>query len=185
MCVPLARSNGGDIDHQQGATIMKQLRERPLTSSLQPLQPTTDASGDASDRSAPLALWRLNLLRVGYLFMGGGLAIVKWPLLLDHSSWTLREGLIECLLVGMSVLALMGLRYPIRLLPILLFEVTWKLLWLGVVALPHWANDDLDSATRTETGVVVLVVVVIAVIPWRHVLDQFVSAPGDPWRRCP
>jgi hypothetical protein len=143
--------------------------------------------GPAEERrerpSAQLSLWRLNLLRVGYLFMGGGLAVIKWPLLLDHEPWGLAEGTKECLLIAMSVLALLGLRYPQRLLPILLFEVVWKLLWLGVVALPLWSDGQLDGATRTQAGTVLLVVVIMAVIPWPYVFSQYVTARGDPWRR--
>jgi hypothetical protein len=134
--------------------------------------------------AAQVSLWQLNLLRVGYLVMGGGLAVVKWPLLFNHGPWELKEGTVECMLVAMSVLALMGLRYPLRMIPILLFEVAWKLIWLGVVALPLWLdNNELDGATREQTGAVLWVVIIIAVIPWRHVLAQFVMAPGDPWRR--
>ena len=69
------------------------------------------------------------------------------------------------------------------MLPILLFEVTWKLLWLGVVALPLWLDDQLDGATREQAAKILWVVIIIAVIPWRHVLTQYVLAPGEPWRR--
>jgi hypothetical protein len=158
---------------------MKQVQERPQTASV---------SSGGADRAtprpvAPLALGKLNLLRVGYLVMGLGLVVFKWPLLLDHASWTLEQGTIECLLVGMSILALLGVRYPHRMLPILLFEVTWKVLWLGIVVLPQWANDQLDGATRAQAGKIAWVVVIIAVIPWRYVFGQFVAAPADPWRR--
>ena len=133
--------------------------------------------------STQISLWRLNLLRVGYLVMGVGLAVVKWPLLFDHEPWELKEGTVVCMLVAMSVLALLGLRYPLRMLPILLFEVAWKLTWLGVVALPLWSDDKLAGATREQTGEVLWVVIVIAVIPWRHVVTQYLMAPGEPWRR--
>ena len=82
-------------------------------------------------RSPPeqLPLWRLNVLRVGYFVVGVGLAVTGWPLLLDHDSWELKEGTVVSMLVTMSVLALLGLRYPTRMLPILLFEGGWKLIW--------------------------------------------------------
>jgi hypothetical protein len=145
-----------------------------------PLRPGR-AEGRTS--SGTVALWQLNVLRVGYAVMGVGLAVIKWPLLLDHAPWGLAEGTKECLLIAMSVLALLGLRYPLRMLPILLFEVTWKLLWLGVVALPLWSDGRLDGATRTQAGAVLWVVIIIAVIPWRYVVAQYVVTPGDPWRR--
>jgi hypothetical protein len=132
--------------------------------------------------SAQVSLWQLNLLRVGYLVMGGGLAVVKWPLLFNHGPWELKAGTVQCMLVAMSVLALMGLRHPLRMLPILLFEVAWKLTWLGVIALPLWLDNKLDGATGEQAGWVLWVVIIIAVIPWRHALTQYVMAPGDPWR---
>jgi len=130
-----------------------------------------------------LALWQLNLLRVGYVVMGGGLAVYKWPLLFAGKPWGLAQGTVECLLVAMSILALLGLRHPQRMLPILLFEVAWKLLWLGVVALPAWLDNQLDSATREQAAKVLWVAIIIAVIPWRHVLTHYVLALGQPWRR--
>ena len=130
-----------------------------------------------------IALWQLNLLRLGYLVMGGGLAVFKWPLLFDHERWSLADGTVECLLVGMSLLALLGLRHPVRMLPILLFEVTWKLIWLGVVLLPSWLDGNVDAATRQQAGKVLWVAIVIAVIPWRYVVASWVIAAGDPWRR--
>jgi hypothetical protein len=137
---------------------------------------------ESARRAGRLAPWQLNLLRVGYLVMGGGLAITKWPLIFDHGTWGLAEGTKVCMLVAMSVLALLGLRYPARMLPILLFEVAWKLIWLGVVALPLWSDGRLEGATRTQAGTVLLVAIIIAVIPWGHVLVRYALAPAEPWR---
>ena len=158
---------------------MKQLREPPPAMSA----PSQSIQGSGARTHGQLSVWQLNLLRVGYLFMGGGLAIIKWPLLFHHGPWGLAEGTKECLLIAMSFLALLGIRYPQRMLPILLFEVTWKLLWLGLVALPLWWGHQLEGATRTQTGTILLVVLIIVVIPWRHVLTEYVLARGEPWRR--
>ena len=47
----------------------------------------------------------------------------------------MHEDVTLCLLIAMSLLAFLGLRYPVKMLPVLLFEALWKLLWFGVVAL--------------------------------------------------
>ena len=157
---------------------MKQLQERAVTPSVR-----SGRDGELGGRiSKPLAVWQLNLLRVGYLVMGGGLVVFKWPLLFRSEPWGLAEGTVQCLLVAMSVLALLGVRYPVKMLPVLLFEVAWKLLWLGYIALPLWMDDKLDGATLDQIGKLLWVMIIIAVIPWRFVAARFVRAAGDPWR---
>ena len=121
-------------------------------------------------------------MRVGYLVMGVGLAITKWPELVAHDPWELKQGTVVTMLVAMSVLAFLGLRYPRQMLPILLFEVSWKLLWLGVVALPLWLDGDLTGTTREQTVKVLWVVIVIAVVPWRYAVNELVFARGERWR---
>jgi hypothetical protein len=82
----------------------------------------------------------------------------------------------------MSLLAFLGLRYPVRMLPILLFEVIWKVIWISAVATPHLVSGDMDDATRKVLVTSSLVVVIIAVIPWRYAWRRYVRTPGDAWR---
>jgi hypothetical protein len=131
---------------------------------------------------AELSLTRLHLMRAGYLLMGVGLALVKWPLLPDAHSLPLYEGVTLCLLTAMSLLALLGLLHPVRLLPLLLFESGWKLLWLALVALPRAISGDLDAATTELLVNCSLVVVILAVTPWGHVWRTYVRGPGERWR---
>lgn len=126
---------------------------------------------------------RLNLMRGGYLLMGLGLALVKWPLLPDVATLSLYEGVTVCMLTAMSLLALLGLRYPVRMVPVLLFESAWKLLWLGLVALPKAIGGNLDPATTEVLVNCSLVVVIFAVTPWSHVWQRYVRASGDRWSR--
>ena len=130
-----------------------------------------------------LSLIRLHSMRAGYLLMGVGLALVKWPLLPDAATLPLYEGVTLCLLTAMSLLAFLGLRYPVTLLPVLLFESAWKLLWLALVALPRAVSGGLDAATTETVISCSLVVVVLAVIPWPYVWRHYVLATGDRWRR--
>jgi hypothetical protein len=127
-----------------------------------------------------LPVWRLNLMRVGYLVMGLGLAVVKWPVVIGYDRSTpLFEGVVAVILTAVSLLAFLGLRYPVRLLPILLFESLWKLIWLGVVALPAVAAGDVDEAMRQVIVNCSVVVIVFAVVPWRYVWQRYVTAKGD------
>ena len=136
----------------------------------------------ASTTAADLSLARLHLMRGGYLFMGVGLVLVKWPLLPHASALPLFEGVTLCLLAAMSLLAFLGVRYPVKLLPVLLFESAWKLLWLPLVALPKAAAGDLVGATADVAINCSLVVVILAVTPWRYVWSTYLRAPGDRWR---
>jgi len=151
--------------------------------------PATEMKSQRNNRNgtatvAQVSLPRLYLLRFGYLVMAVGLAATKWPLLINHDGpWPLFEGVEICMLVALSLLSFLGLRYPIRMLPILLFEIGWKTIWVAVVVLPLWVSDQLDQATADVFYTCLVVLIVIAVIPWRYVFRQYVVKQGDPWRK--
>jgi len=77
---------------------------------------------------------------------------------------------------------LLGVRYPLQMLPVLLFEVGWKAIWTAVVVLPLWRTGQLDAATLQVFYACLVVLIVVAVIPWRYVVSQYVMKQGDPWR---
>jgi len=130
-----------------------------------------------------LPLWRLYALRFGYLVMAVGLAVYQWPALLHHDrSWPLMTGVVTVMLAAMSILAVVGIRYPVRMLPLLLFESLWKLMWLGIVGLPQWLSDQMNAATRQVAGACLWVVLILVVVPWRWIGTSFVAAQGDRWR---
>ena len=143
---------------------------------------TSRAPGTGATTATDLSLARLHLMRAGYLLMGVGLVLVKWPLLPNAHALTLFEGVTLCLLTAMSLLAFLGLRYPVKLLPVLLFETAWKLLWLSLVALPQALSGTMDAATADVMVNCSLVVPIIAVTPWRYVWRNYVRVPGDRWR---
>jgi hypothetical protein len=67
------------------------------------------------------------------------------------------------------------------MLPILLFEVAWKVLRIAVIAI-RLVADDMDAATREVLFSCSFVVIVIAVIPWGYVWRRYVRTPGNAWR---
>jgi hypothetical protein len=144
---------------------------------------TARRPGSRADVVPELPLWRLNAMRVGYGVMVVGLAVVRWPDVIFYDrTMPLFEGVVAVLLTAMSLLAFLGLRYPVRLLPILLFESLWKLIWLSVVALPAVAAGEVDQALGDLMFSCLFVVIILVVVPWRYVWQRYVVAKGDRWR---
>jgi hypothetical protein len=130
-----------------------------------------------------LSLWRLYLLRAGYLLIFVGLALMIWPSLIHHrEGWPLMNSVVSALLAAVSVLAALGLRYPLQMLPVLLFELAWKSIWLVAVAWPLWRAGPLDPDTMETVRDCLVTAILIPLIPWDYVIANYVKKPGDRWR---
>lgn len=130
----------------------------------------------------PLSLPRLYALRACYLLLVVGLGLTVWPGILHRTHpWELMNGVVKCVLAAVSLLALLGLRYPVRMLPLLLFEMVWKSLWLLLVAAPQWSANSMDADTWDTAFACLLGVVFPLVIPWPYVIRRYLTAPGDRW----
>lgn len=134
--------------------------------------------------SEDVSTFRLYLLRATYLLIAVGLGLVIWPGVIHHSNaWALRHGDTSSLLAGVSVLAVLGIRYPLKMLPLLLFELVWKSIWLIAIALPLWRADQIDPATWESVKACLMgVILVPIVVPWPYVWANYVKKPGDRWK---
>jgi hypothetical protein len=131
-----------------------------------------------------VSLFRLYALRAGYLLIAVGLAATVWPIVINHSpQWPLMSSVACSLLAAVSVLAAVGIRYPLQMLPILLFEIVWKSIWLIAVALPLWSTNQIDARTWGTVSDCLFGAILIPLIPWRYVISQYATKPGDRWRR--
>ncbi len=126
-------------------------------------------------RLSPL---RITLLRGCYLLMFVGLGLVIWPGILDTGrEWELARGLVNAMLAALGLLAGLGLRHPLRMLPLLLFETAWKLIWLLRVALPAWLGGRLDAAMAETAAECLGVAIFLLVLPWGYVWRRYVRGP--------
>lgn len=134
-----------------------------------------------------ISLVQLYLLRVAYLLLVVGLGSAVWPALFHHESWPLTlspwNGIGTSMLCALSLLALLGIRKPLAMLPLLVFETTWKVIWLTAVALPLWtSHTHIDDVVVQTIQACLMVVIFPLVIPWRYVFANFVAGPADRWR---
>jgi hypothetical protein len=130
-----------------------------------------------------VSLLRLYALRATYLLIVVGLGIEIWPGIIHHAKpWELMQGVVCCVLAAVSALALLGLRYPLLMLPLLLFEFVWKSIWLVVVAIPLWSAHQMDADTWETATACLMGVIFPIVIPWRYVFENYMMKSGDRWR---
>ena len=131
-----------------------------------------------------VSTFRLHLLRATYLLLVVGLGLDIWPLLLRSGPAAEHmRGVVWSLLAAVSLLAVVGLRYPLRMLPLLLFELAWKSIWVLAIGLPQWSAGQLGPAAReTLSACLMGLVIVPLVLPWGYVLTHYVRQPGDRWR---
>jgi hypothetical protein len=115
--------------------------------------------------------------------MAAGLGVFVWPAVFHHSSaFALTEGVRVALLAGLGATAALGLRYPVQMLPVLLFELTWKVIYLIAFALPLWSAHQITAAAAEDIKAVLWVVIFIPLIPWRYVFAQYLLRRGDRWK---
>jgi uncharacterized membrane protein len=129
-----------------------------------------------------VSLWHLYALRAAYLLIAVGLGIEIWPGIIHHAKpWELMQGVVCCVLAAVSLLAVLGLRYPLQMLPLLMFEVVWKSIWLVVVALPLWRAHQMDAGTWSTAAACLMGAIFPVVIPWRYVFTTYVKQKADRW----
>jgi hypothetical protein len=126
---------------------------------------------------------RLYALRGMYLFMAVGLGIVIWPgIISPPPDLSHMASVVRSVLGAVSMLALLGLRYPLQMIPLLLFELVWKSIWVLVFGLPLWLGQQLDAATSESLFACVMGLVLVPLaLPWGYVWRRYMRAPGDRW----
>ncbi len=131
-----------------------------------------------------VSTFRLYLLRATYLLIVVGLGLHIWPEVLHHTKLSLMDGVVDSVLAAVSILALIGLRYPLQILPLLLFELLWKSIWLLSFAWPLWSAGDIDAGTRETIKACLMGIVIFPIsIPWGYVFAHYVRQPGEHWKQ--
>jgi hypothetical protein len=138
-------------------------------------RPETNSTEDG------VSLARLYMLRATYLLLVVGLGATIVPALIDHAP--MARGVIASLLGGVWLLAFIGLKYPLQMLPLLLFEFAWKTLWLLAFGLPQWSAGQMPPTFAEDFRNIVLGVILMPiVIPWGYVYRRYLRQPAARWR---
>ena len=130
------------------------------------------------------SLLRLNLLRLCYGLLVVGLAIQVWPLLLGAvTERSAASAVVVAMLSALALVSILGLIAPLRMLPVLLWEIAWKTIWALSVALPKWRAGELDSETAANLFAVSFAIPFLLIFPWRWFAAD-IAANRNRWRRA-
>jgi hypothetical protein len=130
-----------------------------------------------------VSLVRLYTLRLCYLILAVGLGLYMWPSVIHHTpDFAVAHGIQLSLLAGLGLTAVLGLRYPVQMLPLLLFELIWKMIYLLAFALPLWSAHQVNAAAAEDIRACLMVVIFIPLIPWRYVVRHYILQRGNRWK---
>ena len=128
-----------------------------------------------------VSLFRLYMLRAAYLLLVVGLGGMIVPDVISHP--LISRGVIPSLLGAVWLLAFVGLKYPLEMLPLLMFEFAWKALWVVAYGVPQWSEGHLPATFAEDSLNIGLGVILMPlVIPWGFVWRHFVKQAGARWR---
>lgn len=101
--------------------------------------------------------------------------------LVDHVPT--ERGMLKAMVSGLWVMAFFSFRYPLKMVPIFLFEFVWKSLWLIFFGLPQWwSGVGSPRLSQDMVDIGAFSVVIGLIIPWGYVWRHYVKAPSERWR---
>jgi len=121
---------------------------------------------------------RLNIymLRLLFTLMFLFLSFDAWRHIFTHTGpWDNANAAAWCMWGAYAIISFIGILYPLKMLPIVLFEVIYKTTWLIIVAYPLWITHRLaGSHAEGMTRIFVWVVFPFVAMPWRYFYKTYI-----------
>ena len=116
------------------------------------------------------------LLRLVYILMFLVLGKDTWTHILTHKgTWEPDIAMAWCVWTAFATLAGLGVFRPLKMLPILLLEIFYKVLWLVIVAYPLWSAGNLaGSSAEGMTSAFLWVLLPIVAVPWGYAFRNYI-----------
>ena len=119
------------------------------------------------------------VLRVFYFLMAVFVAPSAWRTILTHEGpWNHVNAIAFCVWATYPTLAVLGLLQPLRMLPLMLFTIGYKAIWLAIVAYPLWRAGTLAGSPAEEmTYSFLSLPLLIVAVPWTYVWRTYFRLP--------
>src|SRR5271165_6600690 len=129
-----------------------------------------------ADRYEGVRPINIYLLRLVYILMFFVLGKETWTHILTHQGpWEPSNAMAWCVWTAFATLAGLGIVRPLKMLPILLLEIFYKVMWLLLVAYPLWSQGKLaGSPAEGMTSAFLWVMLPIVAVPWGYVFATYI-----------
>jgi hypothetical protein len=127
----------------------------------------------------PINIYLLRLLfLLVFLFVGSD----AWGAILrQQGAWEPVRAAAVCMWAAYGALAVFGVFHPLRWIPVVLFEILYKGIWLAIVAYPLWSAGQLaGSPAEGMAYAFAWVVLPIVAMPWRYAYRTYLRPVS--WR---
>jgi hypothetical protein len=116
------------------------------------------------------------LLRLLFILVVLFLATGAWSHIFNHEGeWKATDASAWCMWAAYSLMCLIGIIHPLKMLPIVLFEIIYKITWLLVVAWPLWRTGELTgSAVEGMANDYTWVILPVLAMPWKYFFRKFI-----------
>lgn len=137
----------------------------------------------AAGEAPAVPQWKIWGLRAIFLGMAAILGTQQWTMLFGGTEdWSVASGLAHSLLAALSLVAWLGVLHPVKLLPVMLFEIGWKSVWLLGIALPAHLGARVTPEIAELFWECIGIIIAPLFVPWRYVWWRYVAQPPEPWR---
>jgi len=127
------------------------------------------------DQTRGTSRFRFYLLRFYFALNFVALGFQAWSEIFAHKGlWQPIPGIAYSFWAAFSLLAILGIIHPLKMIPLLLIQFTYKLIWSVMVAYPMWAANQLPASHELTNIMVKGVFIDLLIIPWPYVLRNFI-----------
>ena len=118
---------------------------------------------------------QLHMLRLLFALMFFFLSFEAWSTIIAHQGpWEPVRAAAWAMWGAYSIIAFIGIRQPLKMLPIVLFEIIYKVTWLVIVAWPLYGLHLFVGKRDGMTSVYVWVIFPIVAMPWRYFFKAYI-----------
>lgn len=138
---------------------------------------TTDTLENNSVKTKKVSKFYLYAMRAIYLLTFLSLGYSTWSEIINPSEvWGPYDGVTYSFWAAYATLMGLGIRYPLKMLPLLLLQLFYKSVWAIGIAYPLWSSGQLDSTSEGFLRPFLIAIPIdLIVIPWGYVFKNYIK----------